>query len=362
MIKKNTILLVEGGFDVLEAKTAMGVIKYSDKFNILSLIDSFNSGKTCYDVVGFGENIPIFASFNEALIEARKLNIKVDSLMLGTAPMGGVLSLSWREIIITAMKEGLDIINPLHKMFNEDEEFKKISIENNVSIWDVRKPAFNKKVANTSSYTVNANVILTVGTDCNVGKMTTALEINKSLKMRGRNSVFVATGQTGILIEGWGTAVDEVISDFCAGSAEDLVLEASKIASEKNDFIIVEGQGSLVHPGYSGMTLSLLHGCGSDALILCHNASRKKIRRYEVPIPSFNEYILIHEVITKNLKKSPVIAISLNTYGLTEEEALLEIEKVIFETGLPATDPVRFGADVIVNAVENFFIEKQVSL
>lgn len=186
--------------------------------------------------------------------------------------------------------------------------------------------------------------------------MTTAIEISKKLKENSYNSVFVATGQTGILIEGWGTAIDEVISDFAAGASENLVLKASNIACNKNDFIIVEGQGSLVHPGYSGVTLSLLHGSGPDALILCHHCTRKQIRRYDIPIPSLTEYINIHNVITKNIKPSPIIGISLNTYGLTEEEALEEIKKINLETGLPTTDPIRFGSEIFLKAIQTYFL------
>jgi len=353
--KKNIVVLVEGGFDILEAKTAVGIIKYSNKFNVLYVIDSINAGKTCFDVIGFGENIPIVSCLEEAINKCNKLNVNIDSLLLGTAPRGGILPTTWRSVIITAMNNGINIINPLHKLFNNDDEFKQIALSNNVTIWDVRKPLIDNRVADMSGHKINANVILTVGTDCNVGKMTTAIHINKNLKTSGYNSVFVPTGQTGILIEGWGTAIDDVISDFTSGACEDLVLKAAEIANKNDDFIIVEGQGSLVHPGYSGVSLSLLHGSAPDALILCHHCTRKQIRRYTLPIPSLNEYIHVHNSITKNIKPSPIIAISLNTYSLNDEEAKKEIERVSLETGLPVTDPVRYNSNIIIKAIEEYF-------
>jgi len=349
--KKKIIILADGGFNILEAKTAVGVIRYNKTYEIIAIIDSTNSGKKCCEVIGVGGNIPIVSSLEEGLL----LDKNINTLFLGTAPKGGILPQSWREIIINGMKNKLDIINPLHKMFNEDEEFRNISIENNITIWDVRKVNMENRVADLSSHKVKANIILTVGTDCNVGKMSTAIEIDNKLNKNGLTSIFVPTGQTAILIAGWGTAIDRVIADFTAGASENLVLEASKKAPNENDYIIVEGQGSLVHPGYSGVNLSLLRGAGADALILCHQCIRKTIRRYTTPIPPLKEYINIHNILTKTVKYSPVIAISLNTYGLTNEEALIEIENTKLETGLPVTDPIRYGPDILIEAINNYF-------
>jgi uncharacterized NAD-dependent epimerase/dehydratase family protein len=357
-LKTNIIILVEGGFDILEAKTAIGVIKYSNRFNVLYIIDSITSGKTSFDVIGVGKNIPIVSSIEIAIQMAKESNINIDALLLGTAPKGGVLPILWRDIIICAMKNGLNIINPLHKLFNDDIEFKQFSTEYSVTMWDVRKPTIENRVANMETNNIKANLILTVGTDCNVGKMTTAIQIKDNLKMKGYNSVFVPTGQTGILIEGWGTAIDAVVADFVSGACEALVLKASTIANNYNDFIIIEGQGSLIHPGYSGASISLLHGTLPDALILCHHCSRKQVRRYTIPIPPLNEYIHIHNSITKNIKKCPIIAISLNTHGLNHEDALTEIERVSNETGLPTTDPVRYDSDIITKAIDDYFSYK----
>ncbi|NBP77482.1 MAG: DUF1611 domain-containing protein, partial [Proteobacteria bacterium] len=163
------------------------------------------------------------------------------------------------------------------------------------------------------------------------------------LRRRGRTSVFVPTGQTGIMIAGWGVSIDEVISDFTAGASEDLVMEAAKTASTSSDIILVEGQGSLVHPGYSGVTLSLIHGSAPDALILCHQSLRTQIRRYTLPIPSLSDLVALHRAVTAPVKAAPVIAISLNTFGMSEEDAQAAVGRATAETGLPATDPGLFA-------------------
>jgi uncharacterized NAD-dependent epimerase/dehydratase family protein len=199
---------------------------------------------------------------------------------------------------------------------------------------------------------VDAFVILAVGSDCNVGKMTAQLELRDALVKRGHKTSFVATGQTGIFIEGWGTAVDAVVADFIAGAAEELVLQGAK----GHDIVLVEGQGSLIHPGYSGVTLGLLHGSCPDALILCHQATREYIGDYHgrepwVKIPSYLELIDIHERAARPVHPTTVIGICLNTYDMDEAAAREAIARAAEETGLPATDPVRFDPGPLVDAI-----------
>ena len=199
---------------------------------------------------------------------------------------------------------------------------------------------------------MDAFVILAVGSDCNVGKMTAQLELRNALVKRGHKTSFVATGQTGIFIEGWGTAVDAVVADFIAGAAEELVLQGAK----GNDIVLVEGQGSLIHPGYSGVTLGLLHGSCPDALILCHQATRDFIGDYHgrepwVKIPSYREMIDIYERAARPVHPTKVIGICLNTYDMEDAAAREAIAKAAEETGLPATDPVRFDSGPLVDAI-----------
>ncbi len=217
---------------------------------------------------------------------------------------------------------------------------------------DARKPPADLGIADGRAAEVDAYVILTVGTDCNVGKMTTQLELRTALTQRGHRARFVATGQTGIFIEGWGIAVDAVVADFIAGAAERLVLQGAEGA----DIVLVEGQGSLIHPGYSGVTLGLLHGTCPDALILCHQVTRDHIGDYHgrepwVRIPPLSEMIEIYESAMAPVRPTQVIGIALNTFDLDEDVARAAVRRAMQETGLPATDPVRFGVEPLVEAV-----------
>ncbi len=194
-------------------------------------------------------------------------------------------------------------------------------------------------------------MVLTVGTDCNVGKMTAQLQLVKELNARGLRTRFVATGQTGIMIEGWGIAVDAVVADFIAGAAEWLVLEGAKDA----DVVLVEGQGSINHPGYSGVTLGLLHGSCPDVMILCHQASREYIGEYReaawLRIPPLAEYVRLYETLANAVHPSKVIGVALNTYDMDDGAARAACDAAARKTGLPCTDPVRFSAAPLVEAI-----------
>ncbi|HET6836470.1 MAG TPA: NAD-dependent epimerase/dehydratase family protein, partial [Gemmatimonadales bacterium] len=206
-------------------------------------------------------------------------------------------------------------------------------------------------VASGAAKSVDPYVVLTVGTDCNVGKMTAQLQLTRKLNDAGLRTRFVATGQTGIMIEGWGIAVDAVVADFIAGAAERLVLQGAADA----DVILVEGQGSINHPGYSAVTLGLLHGSCPDALILCHQTTRQHIGDYRpaawLRIPPLAEYIRLYETIGSAVHPTRVIVISLNTYDMTDDGARRACEAASRETGLPATDPVRFDPTPLLDAV-----------
>jgi uncharacterized NAD-dependent epimerase/dehydratase family protein len=236
----------------------------------------------------------------------------------------------------------------------DDPQLSAAAAQAGIDIWDVRRAPETHRVADTRAHHVPATVVLSVGSDCNVGKMSTMLEIDAAARSRGRRSVFVPTGQTGILIAGWGVALDEVISDFTAGAAEDLVMEAAKEASARGDLILVEGQGSLVHPGYSGVTLSLMHGSAPDAMILCHQAGRAAIRRYTLPIPPLAELVQLYEYVMRPVKPAKVVGVALNTFGMAEDAARAAVERAAAETGLPATDPVRYGVDTLLDAIEHY--------
>jgi uncharacterized NAD-dependent epimerase/dehydratase family protein len=193
-----------------------------------------------------------------------------------------------------------------------------------------------------------ARIVHTVGSDCAIGKMSVTLELDAAARARGLESAFVATGQTGIAIAGWGIAVDHVIADFIAGAAFRLIQEGAQRAP----LLFVEGQGSLIHPAYSGVTLGLLHGCLPDALVLCHRAGATEIDDYPgVPIPGLAELVATYEAAAGWVRPARVAAIALNTRGLDDDAARAAIEAAAHESGLPAADPVRFGAGPLLDAL-----------
>jgi uncharacterized NAD-dependent epimerase/dehydratase family protein len=196
---------------------------------------------------------------------------------------------------------------------------------------------------------LTAKIALTVGSDCAIGKKTVALELDLEARRRGLASVFVPTGQTGIAIAGWGVAVDAVVSDFLAGAAERLVVEGSRRGGE---LLFVEGQGSLTHPAYSGVTLGLIHGTAPHVYVLCHRAGAREIEGFPGHrLPSLPELIDLHERIALPVRQARVACVALNTADLGEEAARAAIDEATEETGLPTDDPVRYGAGPLLDSV-----------
>src|SRR5579885_1600166 len=219
----------------------------------------------------FGVGIPVVRDINEALV------LQPDTLLIGIAPMGGALPAAWRWQLLKAIDAGLDIISGLHFFLSEDEELRAAAEKRGVTIWDVRRPPATNRVAQFTPHRPGSHTILLVGSDCAVGKMTAALELDREAQKRGLSSAFVATGQTGIMIAGNGLPVDRIISDFVAGMVEEMVLHFAS----RYDWVFVEGQGALNHPGYSPVTLGLLHGALPDAMIFCHKAGATGIEGYD---------------------------------------------------------------------------------
>ena len=261
------------------------------------------------------------------------------SLLVGLAPAGGKLPQEWMDSLREASDAGLEIVSGLHQRLAP--EFPE------GRVWDVRQPPEDIPLFSGEGLEVGPKVVLTVGTDAAVGKMTATLEIQRAVEEVGISTEFAATGQTGIIIAGWGISVDAVVSDFVAGAAEQLVLRA---AESSPDLILVEGQGSLGHPAYSGVTLSLLHGSCPDCLILCADASEENILGL-TPRPEPARAVRLYEEVAALVKPAPVVAISLNTKGLGDEEAEEFASKVSDETGLPAADPFRGSMSSILEAV-----------
>jgi uncharacterized NAD-dependent epimerase/dehydratase family protein len=334
------VVLVEGSLGVLDAKTAAVLLRYAPE-SVAALLDTTRAGTTAQDALGYGGAVPIVATLTEAMAH------RPDALLVGIAPVGGLLPDAWRAVLVEALDHGLDLWAGLHTFLADDPVLARHARERGRALVDLRRVPETLPVASARVREVSARVTLTVGSDCNVGKMTAAWELVRALKERGERATFVATGQTGILLEGRGLAVDRVVSDFVAGAAEALVLEAAAVS----DHVVVEGQGSIVHPGYAGVTLGLLLGALPHAMILCHQPSRTEIRHGAIPIPPLPELVRRYEDALAAVRPGRVVAVALNTYDLAEAEARRAVDDAARATGLPATDPVRFGAAVLADAV-----------
>lgn len=338
MAPQRFLILADGDFTPMTSKTANSVIRYMPE-RIVGVVDHITAGKTVQDVLGFGGRIPVVRDM------AAGLALKPDGIMIGIAPMGGRLPDTWRAWLKDALEAGCDIWSGLHTFLADDPLLAERARSLGREIRDVRRPPPNLPVAEGFARLVEPMVLLTVGTDCNVGKMTCQLQLTRQLNERKVRTRFVATGQTGIFIEGWGIAVDAVVADFIAGATEQIVLEGAKNA----DIVLVEGQGSINHPGYSGVTLGLLHGSCPNALILCHQATRTHLSEYRskawLAMPPLTEYVKLYEHAGSAVWPTRVIGICLNTYDMTDAEARAVCDAATKETGLPATDPVRFPDD-----------------
>lgn len=334
-------VLTEGYLsDPSAGKTAHGVMRFRSE-EIAAVIDSKYAGKRVRDVV---PSLPCTAPVVSSVAEA--LAYKPTSLLVGVATHGGVLPPHLRELVLQAIDAGLEIVNGLHQFLNDDPVMVARAKRSGARLWDVRAvgtiPLFSG-----AAYDVPQHVLLAVGSDCAVGKMTAMLEIERASRETATCAEFIATGQTGIIIAGWGTCVDRVISDFVTGAAEQLVLNASP----KSDVLLVEGQGSIFHPAYAPVTFGLLYGSAPDALLLCHRPNMQHIDGFENSIPSLSALIVAHESILSHVKPARVAAIALDTSALDAAGAQRAIDDVERETGLPADDPVRNGAGKLWSAI-----------
>ena len=338
------LILADGDFGPMTSKTANSIIRYQAE-RVVAVLDRKNAGKTAQDVLGFGGAIPVVASMAEGLA------LGADSVLVGIAPAGGRLPEAWREWLREALVGGCNIVSGLHTFLADDPVLADTARTHGRTLTDIRRPPTNLPIASGLARDLAPLVLLTVGTDCNVGKMTAQLQLVQGLKARGLRTNFVATGQTGIMIEGWGIGVDAVVADFIAGAAEQITVKGA----ENADVVLVEGQGSINHPGYSGVTIGLLHGSCPDAMILCHQATREYIGDYReaswLRLPPLSEYVRAYESLAGMVSPSKVIGIALNTYDMTDDEAREACRKASEETGLPATDPVRFDAGPLLDAI-----------
>lgn len=337
------LILAEGKFSHLRSKTANGAIAFIPS-EVAGVIDSTKAGQTAQSVLGYGGTIPVVRDLAEGL----RLVPKPTHLLIGIAPSGGKIPDEMRPALAEALRAGLHLVNGLHSFLGDDPEFSRIAQDSGVTITDLRRirPEY-KRIPSGSWRKRAARVVLTIGSDCNVGKMTASLKIIESLRERGIKTGFVATGQTGILINGRGIGVDAAVGDYIAGGVEK---EIDIVESEGNTIIIVEGQGALTHPAYSGVSLGLLHGTMPDAMILCHQPARIR-NNYGYRIPDLGAVIRLHESAMEFFKPSPVVGIALNTAGLTDEEARRVERQIAEQTQLPSADVFRFGGAALADAL-----------
>ena len=332
---KRYLIFAEGySHDPHWGKTGRGVIDYSPHPTV-AILDSRRAGETY-------AGVPIVGSLTEALTH------EPTTALVGIALPAGVLPEDWRTLVRAALEAGVDVEAGTHRFLGDDPELARAAAASGATIRDLRRPPADLEIASGAAYRSRAAVALAVGSDCASGKKTVMLELDRAARARGVASAFVPTGQTGVAIAGWGLALDAVVSDFLAGGAERLVLEGARRA----DVLFVEGQGSLLHPQFSGVTLGLYHGSAPHVLVLSHIAGRSRIAAVpDHPIPPLPQLIALYESIALPLRPATVAAISLNTGGLDRAEARAAVAAVERETGLTTDDPVRFGCDRLLDAV-----------
>jgi uncharacterized NAD-dependent epimerase/dehydratase family protein len=333
---KRYLILAEGfSGDPHYGKTARGIVRYKREA-VVALLDSERAGETM-------DGLPIVGTVNDSLC------FGPDTAIVGVATPGGRFPPAWRELLKSCISKGLHVENGLHQFLADDEEMSELAQRHSVELRDLRRPPPGLSVPTGENLRVPAQIVLTVGSDCAIGKKTVALELDLEARRRGIASQFVPTGQTGIAIAGWGIAVDAVVADFLAGAAERLVVEGHERGGR--ELLVVEGQGSLVHPAYSGVTLGLVHGSAPHAFVLCHLARSTEVEGFPGhPLPSLGELIELHERAALPARRARVAAIALNTRGLDDDEARAEAAAIEHQTGLPTDDPVRFGAGRLLDA------------
>lgn len=343
-IKKRIAVLLHDNLQDYSGKTGISLLRYSQT-EIVAIIDRQSPGASLEKLTKIPRPIPIVASLNEAM------SYNPEVLVIGIAPSGGQLPPAWFAEIKQAMASGLCLVNPLHLPLANHPELDLIHPHQ--WIWDLRQEPPGLPIGSAQARTLNCHRVLTVGTDMSIGKMSTCLELDNAAQKQGLNSQFLATGQTGLILRGSGLPLDAVRVDFAAGAVEKYVLEFG----QNKDILFIEGQGSLLHPG-STATLPLLRGGQPTHLILVHKAGQTHVRKHpDVVIPPLSKVVLLYEIVASAagaLTPAKVVGIALNTYHLDDREAEIAIKQTAIETGLPCTDPVRFGGELLLNKIYEY--------
>jgi uncharacterized NAD-dependent epimerase/dehydratase family protein len=336
VIGERTLILAEGfSADPHYGKTMRGVIRYRGE-DVVAILDSQRAGEV-------HESIPVVGDLDAALLFDPQV------ALVGVVTQGGRFPPAWRDLLKACLGRGLPVESGLHEFLGNDAEFVELADRLKVELRDLRRPPAGLSVPTGENLELPARTILTVGSDCAIGKMTVALELDREARRRGLASQFVPTGQTGIAIAGWGIAIDAVVADFIAGASERLVVEGHRRGGE---LLFVEGQGSLSHPAYSGVTLGLIHGSAPHAFVLCHQALTTEVNGYPgYPLLPLRELVELHERISLTRRRAVVACVAVNTAGLEERAARKAIADAERETGLPADDVVRHGSAKLLDTI-----------
>jgi uncharacterized NAD-dependent epimerase/dehydratase family protein len=319
--------------DALAAKTAHGIVDWRREWCLAQL-----------RLPGCGADLGLPEM---GVAEAAREGVK--TMVIGVANAGGVLPGHWVSTIVAALEAGLDVASGLHTRLDSIEEVRAAAARHGRSLFDVRHTAERFPTGKGTRRT--GLRLLTVGTDCSVGKKYTALAMEREMRARGMDADFRATGQTGVFISGRGVAIDAVVADFISGAVEWLSPDAAP-----GHWDVIEGQGSLFHPSFAGVSLGLLHGAQPDAFIVCHEPTRTTLRGVAHALPSIQEVIDL-TVACGRLTNPGIrpVGIAINTAALGEAEAREVLAKAAAQHGLPATDPVRFGVDSLVDRLQAAF-------
>ncbi len=337
------VILTEGHTNPHTAKTATSLIRYC-RDECVALLDSAQAGRTSQELLGVGGDLPVVDSLDAAT--------GADTLVIGIAPQGGKLPAAWKQIVLQAIGRGMNVVSGLHDFLGDDAEIAAAAEAEGVTVYDVRKNN-ERDVASLRDFRPDCLRVLTIGNDCSVGKMVTAIEVARGLAEQGLDAKFLATGQTGIMIAGEGCPVDCVVADFLNGAVEKLVL-----ADQHHPVLLVEGQGSLFHPSYSAVTAGLLHGCLPQAMILCYEVGRRTIHGHDhMPLPRLSVVRDAYESLAAVMAPSRVIGISMNSRLVSADDAQWERDRLQSEFQLPACDVFRHGRQPLVDAVADFYHE-----
>ena len=353
-MKSNALVYSENEFGKLDGKVANGLARHSEKYNILGIIDSTKTGLDAGEYLdGKKTGIPIFSTIDEAV---NKLRLVPEYFIYGIAPLASFLDEEQKNIIFSAMKKGMNIVNGLPEFFTDNEEYRKKASEYGVRIYDIRKPPPRKDLHIFSGQIkkVKVPVITVFGTDCAVGKRTTTVKLVDALRKEGLKAAFIATGQTGILQGSkYGIAIDVLTSGFATGEVEHAIIDAYE--KEQPDIIVVEGQGALSHPAFTSSS-AILRGAMPNAIIIQHPPRRKNHCDYpSIPMPSLESEIELIEVFSK----SKVIAITINHEDMTDEELEATIMEYEYKYELPTTDILKHGCDKLIKKLYEVFPELQ---